>query len=109
MYIKRLWSYGIPKRNKSEEERIARLKRNDMEEQVTREEFEKAKKKIADLEKYFTGQLRYTNQRMDDIRDDIRKDYINALERMTWGTPLLMAIIAIILAVCSLLLPGSVQ
>ncbi len=79
------------------------------EENVSREEFEETKKKIADLEKYFTGQLRYTDQRMDDIRNDIRKDYIDALKRMTWGTPLLMAIIAIILAVCSLLLPGSVR
>lgn len=79
------------------------------EENVSREEFEKTKKKIADLEKYFTGQLRYTNQRMDDIRDEIRKDYIEALERMTWRTPLLMAIIAIILVACSLLLPGSMR
>lgn len=80
-----------------------------MEEQVTRKEFEEAKQKIADLENYFTGQLRYTDQRMDDIRDDIRKDYIDALERMTWKTPLLMAIIAIILVVCSLLLPELTQ
>lgn len=80
-----------------------------MGEQVTREEFEETKKKIADLEKYLTGQLRYTDQRMDDIRDEIRKDYIEALERMTWRTPLLMAIIAIILVVYSLLLPGSMR
>lgn len=79
------------------------------EENVSREEFEEIKKKIADLENYFTGQLQYTNQRMDDIRDDIRKDYIEALERMTWGTPLLVAIIAIILVVCSLLLPGLMR
>ncbi len=79
------------------------------EENVSREEFEEIKKKIADLENYFTGQLRYTNQRMDDIHDDIRKDYIEALERMTWGTPLLVAIIAIILVVCSLLLPGLMR
>ena len=79
------------------------------EENVSREEFEKTKKRIADLEEYFTVQLRHTNQRMDDIRDDIRKDYINTLERMTWGTPLLMAIMAIVLAVCSLLLSGSMR
>lgn len=75
------------------------------EENVSREEFEKTKKRIADIEEYFTVQLRYTNQRMDDIRDETRKDYIEALERMTWRTPLLMAFIAIILVVCSLLLP----